>query len=53
MLVHEIILDSSFRLLIDELFFTMVFYIEVPDVYVIIAKDVFIFVLTYTPLIRD
>ena len=35
------------------LFFALVFYIELPDLYAIIAKDIFIFVLTYTPLIRD
>ena len=35
------------------LFLTLVFYIEVSDLYAIIAKDIFIFVLTYTPLIRD
>ena len=34
-------------------FFSLVFYIEVPDLYAIIARDVFIFVLTYIPLIRD
>ena len=32
---------------------TTVFYIEVPDLYAIIAKDIFTFVQTNTPFIRD
>ena len=53
MLVHKIILNSTYRLLIDELFFTLVMYTEVSAMYAIIAKDIFVFVLTYTPLIRE
>ena len=47
MVVHEIIMNDRWT------FFYSSIYIEVLDSYAIIAKDVFIFVIRYTPLIRD